>query len=144
MKHWRLSVSLLAVVACSSEDPLTFGSSASTTGSSSASSASSSSGAAGSGATGGGAAGAGGGAAGAGGERFVCRPGASEPCYSGPVGTESIGLCVAGTKACARDGQSFGPCVGEVTPATESCATAGDDDCDGQTNEEGPDCACAP
>jgi len=34
--------------------------------------------------------------------------------------------------------------VGEVVPATETCATPEDDDCDGLVNEDGDGCACEP
>jgi len=60
----------------------------------------------------------------------VCAPGTTQACYSGPTGTEGHGICKAGTQTCAADGESWGPCVGEVLPATENCATPEDDDCD--------------
>lgn len=72
-----------------------------------------------------------------------CTPGSTDFCYSGPPGTEIKGLCKAGVKTCGADG-TWGPCAGEITPMPEVCATMGDDDCDGMTNEEGPDCACMP
>ncbi|MEZ4307116.1 MAG: MopE-related protein [Polyangiaceae bacterium] len=72
----------------------------------------------------------------------VCVPGATEPCYSGPAGTEGTGICKAGMRACDASGQSWGACVGEVTPMAETCANVVDDDCDGQINEEGPGCPC--
>ncbi|MEZ4301661.1 MAG: MopE-related protein, partial [Polyangiaceae bacterium] len=83
----------------------------------------------------------GGGTGGAGG---MCTPGETKSCYSGPDGTEGVGLCKAGTQTCKANGDGFGPCTGEVLPADEVCATAGDDDCDGQTNEDGADCSCIP
>ncbi|PKN32428.1 MAG: hypothetical protein CVU63_18835, partial [Deltaproteobacteria bacterium HGW-Deltaproteobacteria-20] len=55
-----------------------------------------------------------------------------------------IGICVAGARTCAADGSSYGPCEGEITPGVETCATDDDDDCDGEVNEDGTDCACAP
>jgi len=58
-----------------------------------------------------------------------CKPGDTLPCYSGPQDTQDVGLCEAGERTC--DGGVFGPCVGEVLPAAESCDTPGDDDCDG-------------
>jgi len=45
---------------------------------------------------------------------------------------------------CNDDREGFGPCLYEVTPSAETCDTAEDDDCDGETNEEGADCACKP
>lgn len=74
----------------------------------------------------------------------VCLPGAQQACYSGPAGTLGVGLCRGGLSSCLADGTGFGPCVGEVVPTGEVCATEGDDDCDGDTNEDGADCACAP
>lgn len=73
-----------------------------------------------------------------------CLPGSTASCYTGPAGTEGIGLCVGGKKTCGADGSAFGPCVGEVTPVVETCATPGDDDCDGVPNENGPGCSCQP
>lgn len=73
-----------------------------------------------------------------------CVPGATESCYGGPVGTENIGACKGGTRTCLPNGMAFGPCDGEVVPATETCATPVDDDCDGQVNEDGAGCTCVP
>lgn len=102
----------------------------------------------GAGATGGGPAGHGGaggdgGVAGAGGMPASCVPGSVEPCYDGPEGTAGVGACIAGTRACGAEG-TFGPCVGQVVPSSETCATPTDDDCDGITNEEGDGCVCLP
>jgi hypothetical protein len=36
---------------------------------------------------------------------------------------------------CAMDGQSYGPCLGQVTPVIEECATSADEDCDGVDND---------
>lgn len=74
----------------------------------------------------------------------ACVPGAQSDCYDGPDGTLGVGVCVSGKATCNADGLSFGPCDGQVLPATETCDTPGDDDCDGQTNEDGPGCACSP
>jgi len=62
----------------------------------------------------------------------LCMPGAMQPCYDGPAGTENKGICTAGTQTCAADGSSWGPCVGEVLPQPENCATPIDEDCDGK------------
>ena len=51
------------------------------------------------------------------------------------MGTENIGACISGMRVCAPDGMSFGPCMGEVIPQAENCATPADDDCLGM-----PDC----
>ncbi|MGK3983919.1 MopE-related protein [Sorangium sp. So ce136] len=74
----------------------------------------------------------------------ACLRGEVIPCYSGPPGTEGVGRCAGGTARCDALGTGFGPCEGEVVPAPETCATPVDDDCDGQTNEEGAGCACLP
>ncbi|MBI5531259.1 MAG: hypothetical protein HY898_00990 [Deltaproteobacteria bacterium] len=71
----------------------------------------------------------------------MCTPGAQQPCYTGPNGTQNTGLCHGGQATCAQDGMSWGPCVGEVTPVAESCATTGDDDCNGTANDG---CLCTP
>jgi len=56
-------------------------------------------------------------------------------CYSGPEGTEGVGICRAGTQTCARGRWPVG-CSGEVTPArAEICGNRADDDCDGLVNE---------
>lgn len=65
----------------------------------------------------------------------ACRPGSSEPCYSGSPETENVGECKAGMKICNPEGSSYGPCNGEVLPNMENCATAADEDCLGV-----PDC----
>jgi hypothetical protein len=63
----------------------------------------------------------------------TCTPGMSKACYSGPAGTSDVGICKMGTQTCLQDGSGFGPCIGEVVPAPENCATPADDDCNGQT-----------
>ncbi len=79
-----------------------------------------------------------------GGAGCVCLPGSAAPCYSGPAGTAGVGACAAGTKACNGQGTAYGACVGEVLPQAETCSTPVDDDCNGQTNEGGAGCVCAP
>ncbi|HTN84293.1 MAG TPA: MopE-related protein, partial [Sorangium sp.] len=74
----------------------------------------------------------------------ACVPGEDVPCYTGPAGTEGVGLCAAGTARCQPDGMQLGPCRGQVLPARETCLTPIDDDCDGQVNEGGEDCVCPP
>lgn len=77
-------------------------------------------------------------------EGCACIPGSMAPCYTGPMNTQNVGPCKPGIQVCNMDGSAFGPCIGEVVPAVEMCATPEDDDCDGQINEAGPDCVCIP
>jgi hypothetical protein len=65
----------------------------------------------------------------------VCIPNQASPCYDGPSGTLGVGACVPGTHSCNAEGTGFGFCLGQVTPAAESCATPADDDCDGEIDE---------
>lgn len=75
----------------------------------------------------------------------ICVPNAIEPCYSGPIATRNVGACVDGSRTCNALGTAWGPCIGEILPAPETCATGVDDDCDGAVNELGGiGCQCAP
>lgn len=65
----------------------------------------------------------------AGGPKASCKPGAKEPCYSGPQGTAGRGVCKQGTHSCGDDAQ-WSKCSGEVVPKDELCNRQ-DDDCDG-------------
>ena len=65
----------------------------------------------------------------------------SQPCYTGPLATENIGVChgslsycVAQVGADAADPAIWGPCDGEVLPHDEVC-NALDENCDGTLNE---------
>ncbi len=63
-------------------------------------------------------------------------------CYTGPSGTQNVGICVGGTWACENNVQV---CSGEQTPLQEACGTGAsgiNEDCDAQTDEEGPGCNC--
>lgn len=93
--------------------------------------------------TGGDSGGVGGGGGGAGGETF-CMPGETVPCYEGPPGTEGVGACVSGNRACDAQGSSFGNCLGDVLPTSERCDTTEDDDCDGVANPVEAGCQCEP
>ena len=68
----------------------------------------------------------------------ACQPGTTQPCYTGPTGTEGEGLCVGGTQTCNGSGTGWGPCVGEVVPAMEICGNGVDEDCTG-TADDVPD-----
>jgi hypothetical protein len=76
--------------------------------------------------------GGGGGTGGTGGNSAVgCEPGLVEACYSGPEGTQDVGVCKAGTKTCNADGSAFGECSGEVLPAAGACGSTADENCNG-------------
>jgi hypothetical protein len=62
----------------------------------------------------------------------MCVPGSAASCYSGPPGTENVGICKAGTKLCNPQGTGYGACIGQVLPnALDLCSTPADDDCSG-------------
>ena len=67
-----------------------------------------------------------------------CVHGESRACYTGPAGTEGVGICAPGVQVCAMG--EWGACEGSVLPAEEDCNGL-DDDCDG-TVDEG--CLCPP
>ncbi|WP_437964669.1 hypothetical protein WMF04_33945 [Sorangium sp. So ce260] len=84
-----------------------------------------------------------------------CEPLSAVACYTGPPPTEGIGACQTGLRRCNAEGDGYGPCQGEVTPAPERCGNAADDDCDGAVDEADGDagdpatgvgevCACDP
>lgn len=72
-----------------------------------------------------------------------CRTGDSEGCYTGPAGTEGVGLCAAGSRRCeaTEDGSAWGACGGDVLPGAEVCDGSEDEDCDGHIDEG---CTCVP
>lgn len=86
----------------------------------------------GSGGSGQGGSGEGGGTSTGGGGSAPCNPGESTPCYTGPQGTEDVGVCLGGISTCNTDGTA-GTCVGEIVPTLESCVTVQDEDCDGSS-----------
>jgi hypothetical protein len=75
------------------------------------------------------------------GDACLCRPGATEPCYTGPRGTMAVGICRAGERTCDPTGRAWGTCLDEVLPRAEICSNRVDDDCDGVV-DNGPSCAC--
>ena len=79
---------------------------------------------------GGGMGGQGGGGMGGQGGMMGCTVGTTQPCYSGPDGTQDVGLCAAGVQTCEPNGE-LGACVGEVLPSFDDCASAADEDCSG-------------
>jgi len=73
----------------------------------------------------------------------TCAIGANRLCYTGPSGTQSVGICRSGTQPCVRgaDGVSttWGGCINEVRPAAaEVCANGLDDNCNGMVDEGCP------
>jgi hypothetical protein len=65
-----------------------------------------------------------------------CCPGTSEASYSGPTGTENVGVCRGGTRQC-QNGGTWGACRGDVTPSAETCDGL-DNDCDGAIDNGSP------
>jgi len=76
------------------------------------------------------------------GEGCICEYWEVRPCYSGPAGTQDVGICHGGMQGCRADGLGYGTCALEQVPEMETCSSPLDDDCDGLVNEEGPDCQC--
>ncbi len=68
-----------------------------------------------------------------------CTPDDTRPCYTGPTGTQNVGICTNGTQTCQADG-TWGSCLGEVLPGTEICDNLLDDDCDTFTDMDDPEC----
>jgi hypothetical protein len=72
----------------------------------------------------------------------TCAIGANRLCYTGPAGTQSVGVCRGGTQPCVRgaDGVSttWGACVNETRPGAEVCANGLDDNCNGAVDEGCP------
>lgn len=59
------------------------------------------------------------------------------PCYSGPDGTQDVGICKGGMMACNDLGLPEGACEGEVLPSPQMCGPQ-DTDCDGQPGDPCP------
>ena len=51
----------------------------------------------------------------------ACVPGTPRACYTGPTGTENVGVCRGGTQTCLPDGSGYGACEGQVLPSAEVC-----------------------
>jgi MYXO-CTERM domain-containing protein len=67
----------------------------------------------------------------------VCAPGTTSACPG-----ESTGACSPGTQTCNADG-TLGTCTGVIGPVPEVCSDGIDNDCDGFTDCDDPDCAAA-
>jgi Putative metal-binding motif len=61
-------------------------------------------------------------------EGCACTDNATQPCYSGAMGTDGIGVCKKGVQTCV--GGAWGMCTGEVLPSAETCNGL-DDNCNG-------------
>ena len=59
----------------------------------------------------------------------TCQEGETNTSYSGPEGTEGIGICQAGIQTCIEG--TWGSFSGEVTPQGEICGNGIDEDCNG-------------
>ena len=69
----------------------------------------------------------------------TCLTGDTRHCYTGPFGTEDVGLCEAGVERCVG-GTWDGTCRLQVVPeATDTCGDGLDTDCNGVVDD-----ACAP
>ena len=78
-------------------------------------------------------------------EGKICQPditcgsysmGESRSCYTGPAGTEGVGICIGGTETCQPDG-TWTLCIGEVLPDVEAkwednCEDGINNDCDSE------------
>ena len=69
-------------------------------------------------------------------EMCTCTAGSTQPCYSGPPGTEGTAPCRMGAQECIDVGEfpRWGPCEGEGVPELEVCDGA-DNDCDAEIDE---------
>ncbi|TNE44658.1 MAG: hypothetical protein EP343_28780 [Deltaproteobacteria bacterium] len=64
-----------------------------------------------------------------------CQDGQTRPCYTGPTGTQDIGVCRKGTESCVSGAWS-GQCDGQTTPTSkEVCDDKQDNNCNGQVDE---------
>ena len=63
----------------------------------------------------------------------ACNDGQQQPCYTGPVGTDGVGICKAGVQDCA--GGKWSSCVGQIVAAPAEVCNGLDDDCNGLADE---------
>ncbi len=66
----------------------------------------------------------------------ACAPNQQYACYTGPMGTQNVGMCADGVQTCNAQGTALGPCVGQVLPGIELCNSGADENCDGTTDED--------
>lgn len=68
-------------------------------------------------------------------EDCACTNGQTQACYSGPDNSMGQGLCIGGQQTCDLTG-TWGPCIGQVLPAPETCDNV-DEDCNGIIDDMG-------
>ncbi|MGC4121163.1 MAG: MopE-related protein [Myxococcales bacterium] len=75
----------------------------------------------------------------------LCNANEVQACYTGPASTRNKGICRDGSRTCAADGMSWGPCTGSVLPGLEggNCADGADNDCSGAADCSDVACATA-
>ncbi len=69
-----------------------------------------------------------------------CEEGEATPCFESDARFDGVGACQAGLKRCQAG--TFGACLGQVLPGSETCDGT-DEDCDG-TADEGLGDTCVP
>ncbi|MDB4938784.1 MAG: hypothetical protein JWP87_5756 [Labilithrix sp.] len=73
----------------------------------------------------------------------ACKAGDTKPCYTGPPGTSTKGVCKAGVQSCVN-GKWDPACNGQVLPSAEACTDGLDNDCNGTADCADSACAAAP
>ncbi|MEM9189947.1 MAG: hypothetical protein AAGF12_12265 [Myxococcota bacterium] len=68
-----------------------------------------------------------------------CTDMETSACYDGAEGTQGVGVCRAGERACV--GSTWSACLGQRIPVAETC-NGEDDDCDGAVDEIDGDLSC--
>lgn len=66
--------------------------------------------------------------------------GISKSCYSGPQGTENVGVCKAGKSFCTNG--AWGPCTNDVKPQSSEVCDGKDNDCNNQVDDNVTNCVC--
>ena len=70
------------------------------------------------------------------GQPCLCKPSSTRVCYRGGYTTRGIRTpCKTGTQTCAKDGLSWGECLGDRIPQMEQCGNRVDDDCNGKIDD---------